>query len=205
MKIVCTSDTHFEFGLLPEGDVLIHAGDFMYSGYEREWYSRVKSFAEQPHKTKILVAGNHDLHLERYAGPALQELRAAGVQVVGAPTMTDTYTFENGMTMLALPYVNNLPNWAFNRSEQWTKDFVSHQKRHDIVVSHSPPRGLLDHAGWGVPAWREYIERYEPPIWICGHIHEAYGTMKYKKTTLYNVANCDRNYKQVNPPMVIEV
>lgn len=38
IKIVCISDTHnYDFGYeIPEGDILIHAGDFSRKGYEKE-------------------------------------------------------------------------------------------------------------------------------------------------------------------------
>ena len=64
---VCVSDTHNLHGTLPtlpQGDVLLHAGDFTMRGKPEE----VQRFAEwwhaQPHPQKVVIAGNHDFCLE---------------------------------------------------------------------------------------------------------------------------------------------
>jgi len=66
MKIVQISDTH---GLhrritdIPEGDVLVHCGDFSHNGTEEEVLDFLNWFIELPHPQKIFVTGNHDLCL----------------------------------------------------------------------------------------------------------------------------------------------
>jgi hypothetical protein len=214
MRIITTSDTHFPFELelfdieAQEDDVFIHAGDFMYAGYESEWRKRLDSFEKIPCNHKYLVAGNHDLHMERYPGPALQELRAVGVDVVGEPGTKKPYRIlPNGMKMLGLPYVSGLPNWAFNKSEEWLYDYIENLVPADIIVSHSPPHGILDNPvkNYGIKAYRHYLQHYPPQHWICGHIHEDYGTHAEYGTIFWNVSMCNRDYRQVNPPMIIEV
>ena len=63
IKFVCVSDTHNLTNKIqvPEGDVLIHAGDFTNSGKpdEVEWFN--KWLGNLPHKHKIVIAGNHDI------------------------------------------------------------------------------------------------------------------------------------------------
>ena len=69
LRVVTISDTHEKEGSLavedvPEGDILIHAGDITYKGKPaafarfREWMGRL------PHKHKIVIAGNHDTTLD---------------------------------------------------------------------------------------------------------------------------------------------
>ncbi len=207
MRTVFTSDTHFNFPVeqIPEGDVFVHAGDFMLSGYVDEWYPRVECLKALPHALKILVAGNHELHMALYPGSALWDLKNAGIHVLGYPTKTDTYTLPNGMRMLGLPWVHNLPNWAFNKTEDQLDDYMDHCKRADIVVSHAPPSGVLD-AGYGIRAYRKYLEEAEPALWICGHIHEHGGEHKrVARTDVYNVAALDRNYEVAHPPLVLDL
>lgn len=207
MRLIATSDTHFDFKpeWVPDGDVFIHAGDFMLSGYVDEWYKRVECFKALPHKLKILVAGNHDLHMQLYPGSALWDLKNAGVHILGYPTKSDTYTLPNGMRMLGLPWVHNLPNWAFNKTEEQLEDYMEHCKRADIVVSHCPPAGILDER-YGIKAYRKYLEEYEPNIWICGHIHERGGEQQtVNRTTVYNVAAMDREYNMAHAPLVLEL
>ena len=88
MKIVCISDTHSMHELVdvPEGDVLVHAGDFTSLGHLSEVQAFGVWFNAQPHKHKICIAGNHDHALEM--APELAELwaeRAPASKSRGAP------------------------------------------------------------------------------------------------------------------------
>lgn len=63
---VCVSDTHssYEF-VLPDGEILLHAGDFSRSGSKEEvetflrWLKSLKQY-----RLKIIIAGNHDVTLD---------------------------------------------------------------------------------------------------------------------------------------------
>ena len=62
MKLVIISDTH---GLhhdldLPDGDILIHAGDFCHMGGIDYVYDFLGWYGELDFEHKILIAGNHD-------------------------------------------------------------------------------------------------------------------------------------------------
>ncbi len=40
----------------------------------------------------------------------------------------------------------------------------------DIVLSHGPPKGVLDGPGhWGSPGLLAYIQRHQPRLVVCGH------------------------------------
>lgn len=229
MRIVATSDTHYPpeikrlNGMLatvweptieiPDGDVFIHAGDLMRNGYPDEWPPLLEWLARLPHKHKFYVPGNHDFHLQVYPGPALQQLRQIGVTVIGLPDNPHfaSAKLPNGMSMLGLPFVTNMKRWAFNINKA---DLVEYMKRiwlaqeHDVIVSHVPVHGLLDLAYNGENAgsmlYRNYLETRNPKVWICGHIHEGYGSVVHNQTRVYNVAMCNRDYKHSNPPVVID-
>jgi hypothetical protein len=49
---------------LPEGDVLLHTGDFSTCGTEKEVSDFCKFLDNVPHRFKIVIAGNHDISLE---------------------------------------------------------------------------------------------------------------------------------------------
>jgi predicted phosphodiesterase len=71
IKIVCISDTHGQHAKLqmPEGDILIHAGDFMSSGETITEISAFNSWiGRQPHAYKVAIAGNHDCLFETNSG-----------------------------------------------------------------------------------------------------------------------------------------
>lgn len=216
MRLVVTSDTHkpvdiHRQGWFPDGDVFIHAGDLMRSGYVTEWYPMVDWLSRLPYKIKLFVPGNHDFHLQVYPGPALQELRQAGVTVIGLPGNSNYSSFKlpNDMSVLGLPYVTNLPRWAFNINEKDLDYHLNTVGGHDIIVSHMPSYGVLDsiaegrHVGSRV--YKRYQAKHKPKYWISGHIHESYGTMESNGTKFYNVAMCNRDYQHQNPPMVIDI
>jgi 3',5'-cyclic AMP phosphodiesterase CpdA len=65
-RIVCISDTHNRYDFpIPDGDILIHAGDFSNTGTQIE----IENFLEylkslKQYRLKIVIAGNHDITLD---------------------------------------------------------------------------------------------------------------------------------------------
>jgi len=61
-----------------------------------------------------------------------------------------------------------------------------------IVVSHYPPRGVLDLTDFGSRVGsrelREIVEKYKPMLFICGHIHESPGVENLGETKVVNVS-----------------
>lgn len=212
MRLVAFSDSHFVIKpkLIPEGDVLVVAGDIMLSGYVQEWIPIIDSIAKLPHPRKILVGGNHDRYIEERSSLALADLADRGIEYVGAPTY-DLTRLLNGMSLLGLPFVTDLPRWAFNTTEDQVQKYLKDTPQVDIVVSHSPPYGIMDGVyndssrHYGIKAYVDYLREKPPAIWICGHCHDCYGYDKVKGVHFYNVAHCDERYNQTNPPIVLEL
>jgi hypothetical protein len=86
VRVVCVSDTHSHHSCdghthdppaIPDGDILIHAGDFSYTGLQKEVDEFCTFLDALPHRTKIVIAGNHDisLHEEYYRDPTQCDLR----------------------------------------------------------------------------------------------------------------------------------
>lgn len=68
IRIVCMSDTHslthhIKFDI-PDGDILIHAGDFTKCGKLDEVVEFNEWIGTLPHKHKIVIAGNHELSFD---------------------------------------------------------------------------------------------------------------------------------------------
>ena len=59
IRIVCISDTHNDdcSAKLPNGDILIHAGDMTDGGTMEELQKAYNWISKLPHKLKIVVAG----------------------------------------------------------------------------------------------------------------------------------------------------
>lgn len=66
-----------------------------------------------------------------------------------------------------------------------------------LIISHAPPVGVLDAAGHddagnerhiGSPGLRDYIERNQPKLVVCGHVHGAVGAERLGQTLVVNTA-----------------
>lgn len=232
MRLVATSDTHtvVNTNLIPDGDVFVHAGDLCSSGYPDDFAKQVAWLSVLPHKQKILIAGNHDLHLQIYPGPALQDLRQAGVTVLGFPgnDRFHTTTLPNGMIIGGCPFVDGLQErWAFGIrtymnllkcSEQEAYIYIKNimlklYRTCDIVVTHAPPYGLLDFSNrdnehTGSQLFLNVIKQASPKKTkhhIFGHIHEEYGFKEFNGVAFHNVAMCNRKNEHVNSPLVLDL
>lgn len=228
MRIIATSDTHFVFPLprdgkypgVPEGDVLLHCGDLMYTGHPDEWYLRLGNLAAMPHAHKLIVPGNHDFHIQNYNGIARAELKNnAKFKLLDDHK---PYTEIDGVQFFAIPGVTGLPGWAYNTTDQelerWLGTAYDVGRPADIVMSHAPPylildainpegRRVRDRKHVGSRALRRWFNELQvkPKYWFFGHIHESYGSMTVDGCEFHNVAMCDRDYKQVNRPHIIEI
>ncbi|KAL1999678.1 hypothetical protein VTN02DRAFT_4191 [Thermoascus thermophilus] len=61
LRVVCLSDTHtLRCEDVPDGDLLIHAGDLSNDGSLREIQAAVDWLKSLPHRHKVVVCGNHD-------------------------------------------------------------------------------------------------------------------------------------------------
>lgn len=65
IRVVCISDTHtLEWPDVPDGDLLIHAGDLSNDGSVREIQATVDWLRSLPHPHKIAIGGNHDSYFD---------------------------------------------------------------------------------------------------------------------------------------------
>ena len=66
LRLVCISDTHNQVDasfVLPDGDVLVHAGDFSNVGTEKEirQFNDFLASKRSQFKHIVVIAGNHDI------------------------------------------------------------------------------------------------------------------------------------------------
>jgi len=65
LVVVCISDTHDSIvPNVPDGDLLIHAGDTTSVGSAASIQLQIDWLASLPHQHKVLVAGNHDNYFD---------------------------------------------------------------------------------------------------------------------------------------------
>src|ERR1700750_2766810 len=125
LRIVVISDTHEQHDqiLLPEGDVLICAGDISFNGRADTIADFNRWFAAQPHPHKILIAGNHDFLFEEdtmaarhLLSDSVTYLEDSGYEFDLTPN--DGPPSDAAKTRLKIwgsPITPWFFNWAFNR------------------------------------------------------------------------------------------
>ncbi|ODM19670.1 hypothetical protein SI65_04655 [Aspergillus cristatus] len=65
IRVVCISDTHSQqYPDVPDGDLLIHAGDLCNDGSIKEIQEAVDWLQQLPHPQKVVVCGNHDSYFD---------------------------------------------------------------------------------------------------------------------------------------------
>ncbi|MCU0354574.1 MAG: metallophosphatase domain-containing protein [Cytophagales bacterium] len=206
MRIVCLSDTHgaHDETDVPDGDLLLHAGDLSRRGKEPEIIAFNKWLGTLPHKHKVVVAGNHDFLFERQPD-------VAEALITNAIYLKDNGIEIEGLKIWGSPITPWFYDWAFNRRRgadirrYWDKI----PPDTDILVTHGPPQGILDRTERGdLVGCQDLLEavwRVKPKLHLFGHIHEAYGQMEADGIRFVNASIMNVNYFPVNAPIVVEV
>lgn len=204
-RIVCLSDTHslHDELVVPDGDILLHAGDFTRRGTPPEIERFAQFLARMPHAHKVIVAGNHDF--------LLQSDRDMASELLGDVTyLQDAGATIAGLRIWGSPWQPWFHDWAFNlpRGAQLADRWALIPDAIDVLITHGPPLGILDRTSRGAAVGCEELrtarERIRPKLHLFGHIHEAYGVSQEAAILSVNACNCDLGYRPVNPPIVID-
>lgn len=207
-RLVLLSDTHGLHDALrvPDGDVLVHAGDLSSTGKPREIEACARFFGRQTHTHKIVIAGNHDFLFERDPERAEALLQGA------ATYLRDSGTTAAGVRFWGSPWQPWFYDWAFNlpRGAALAEKWALVPDGIDVLVTHGPPFGVLDRVARGgmsvgCEALLEALPRIAPKLHVFGHIHEAYGVVQRDGILHVNASTCDLRYAPVNPPVVVDV
>ena len=189
MRIVCISDTHGSHRRLavPPGDLLIHAGDVTVNGYLDELDDFNDWLGSLPHGNKLLIAGNHDFCFQEQAS-------RARARITNAHYLEDDSAIVAGVKIYGSPWQPYFGGWAFNlrRGELLAAVWAKIPEDTDILVTHSPPEGILDRNRSGEPCGcRDLLNRVRevrPRLHVFGHIHEAAGQIHAAGTTFVNAS-----------------
>lgn len=237
MRIVCISDTHslhqnmLNYNSLPEGDVLIHAGDCTNKGSQRDveefvhWYMNLKGF-----DTKIFIAGNHDFAFEEHRYPhnkgdydwfynLMNEENLSQSDVVYLEDSGFTIEFpefKRPIKFYGSPWQPEFYNWAFNLprlGEDLKRYWSMIPDDTDVLITHGPPNEVRDFVNnWrqgsvnvGCELLRYRVDEIKPLLHVFGHIHEGYGAALINDTIFVNASTCNERYIPSNKPIIIEL
>lgn len=193
---------------LPDGDILLHLGDF---AIDRSGIARRKAIerfdawlSEQSQHFKVVVRGNHD--------PYSCEFPLSKATYITKPT---TITIGNKMLAI-IPFGHGgFSSFKLQRSHPELLPVTC-----DVLATHEPPHNILDKCLSGERAGssiiRSAVEKMKglpPKLWVCGHIHEGRGSIRRtfgtkkdnRETMVINASNANpgrANHLEYGPVVV---
>jgi uncharacterized protein len=165
-----------------EADVVIAAGDF---ASVHEGLAETIDALRPIEVPTVLVPGNNETEDALRAAcdgwDAATVLHGEGAELEGAQF------FGLGAGVPVTPW-----DWSFDLDEAQAADRLAGCPEGAILVVHSPPKGHCDQSGagdhLGSESILETIEAKHPPLAVCGHIHESWGTeSEVGPTRIYNL------------------
>lgn len=210
-RIVCISDTHncHEQIRVPDGDILIHAGDATMRGTLAEVEEFLPWFSSLPHKYKIFVAGNHDWLYE--LDNKIARILTANFNI---KYLQDSAVEIENLKFYGSPWQPRFFDWAFNlnRGTELAEKWKMIPADTDVLITHGPPHGILDEVprrffveNTGCEELRKTVEIIKPKLHVFGHIHCGYGVTELFGTKFVNAANCNEEYQPTQLPIVINL
>lgn len=213
IRISFISDTHTKHNMLslPGGDILIHAGDIMNSGWSiNDINVFLNWFQKQDYDELIFIAGNHDRKFENDPLDVKEILE----QYPLITYLQDDWVEIEGVKIYGSPWQPEFYNWAFNLprcgnalKEKW--DSIPADT--GILITHGPPQGHLDVSGppynepnLGCELLRVKVDELKPKFHVFGHIHGSAGYKEHNGTHFINASVLNEDYVQVNNGVTLD-
>jgi Icc-related predicted phosphoesterase len=175
MKVLAFSDLHLArvhaariVEKSREADLVIAAGDFAHA---RSGLEAAMALLEGIAAPVVAVPGN---------GESVDELRAAAPE--GWQVLHGQGVEIDGLRIFGLGYgvpVTPFGAWSCDLSEAQAEERLATCETAELLVTHSPPKGIADRTSSGQSvgstAIRDAIARIQPKLALCGHVHDCWG------------------------------
>lgn len=196
MKILHISDTHGchrRLHDLPQADIIVHSGDFTMNGSEQEALDFMNWFCDLPYLQKIFICGNHDECLY-------------GAKIDGLDNNVH-YLCNSGVEIGSVKFYGVPMFMSDCISDRQTKHYANIPDDTDILITHTPPFGILDfddNIHYGSEELLNCITVVQPRLHLFGHTHSQYGKAILNGTTFSNGAIMNADYSNHRKPNIIE-
>jgi hypothetical protein len=223
-RVLILSDTHSLTSLpfsqrgaltppYPQADIILHCGDITNTGEIGDLTKFIRMMGFMQAGLKLVIAGNHDLSLDRAHGSNLRDMYAKHCEAKAlmkselARDAGITYLEEGihffkldngaGLTLYSSPYTPQYEGWGFSYAREIDRfnlpvpmegeddptsgdcSSIPIPNHTSIVMTHGPPRGILDRCRDGTSAGCDHllkaVSRCRPLLHCFGHIHEGHG------------------------------
>ena len=177
MKLLLFSDLHSDFRTASKlversknVDVVVGAGDFCIG---RRGLAEIINALTPIEKPTVLVPGNSESEEELLN--ACRWWHSAHVLHGSRITIEDIVFYGIGGGIPTTPF----GPWSYDFTEEEAFGILRGCPPGCILVSHSPPKGILDRSSdgrsLGSRAVRETVNIKKPGLVVCGHIHASSG------------------------------
>lgn len=197
MKILHLSDTHsahHRLADLPAADIVVHSGDFTMTGSEAEAIDFLNWFCDLPYRHKVFICGNHDMCLYKAdidgLDPNVHYLCNSGVEIDGIKFF--------GIPMFMEDCVSDRQNKFYGAIPVDT----------DVLITHSPPYGVLDfddNINYGSSELLARLPALNLKAHLFGHIHAQRGIVTIGSVVFSNGAVMSGDYSSLHSPDIIVV
>jgi len=189
MKLLVFSDLHSDFRtasklveLSNTVDAVVGAGDFCVA---RQGLGDIIATLSAITKPTVLVPGNSESGEELLQ--ACLSWKTAHVLHGTRVTLAEITFFGIGGGIPITPF----GPWSYDFSEDEAYDLLHACPSGGVLISHSPPMGMLDISSdgrsIGSQAVRETVLSKKPKLVVCGHIHGSAGQIdRIGETTVIN-------------------
>lgn len=202
--IDCISDLHGNLPNLYGGDLLIVAGDLTASHTLEEYHVFIKWMKAQDYRKKIVIAGNHD--------PLLQSDQKLFSRVKDFDYLCDSGIEFEGLKIWGTPWCLAYPFFNIRcRAFAITPEAIKEKwdlipPETNILITHLPPRGILDRTVSLQLAGCEWLRAKiaclnEMELHVFGHIHENWGMLRCEDSIYVNASIVDERYIPCNHPI----
>ncbi|KAL9652020.1 hypothetical protein ABK040_000361 [Willaertia magna] len=193
-RFIVMSDTHNKIENIreiPNGDVLLHCGDFTQEGTLKEIEDFNKSLGKLKEKFKliIVIAGNHDYFMDPKFNQSLDGNKIQKERKHPLLSNCDVYLQDNSYIIENAIKIHGTP-WTFSKMAFGCVDksilkstWGSIEKDVDILMSHTPPFNILDLAF-------DRRQKDNSVCNICGSKHMSkahWGNSIFRQEIVYNI------------------
>lgn len=227
MEITCISDLHGFYPKLDGGDLLIIAGDITARDKITEWNDFYHWLDKQNYEKKVYIGGNHDNFLTNCCSSSECIDLLGPHECCKYEFLYDSGSEFGGFKIWGTPWTKTFEGmnpkckaFTVDTEEELAEKFALIPDNIDILITHSPPHGILDKVedyetgkikNVGSTALSKNLCRINPKLHVFGHIHESYGEVKplYNdikcKIHFVNASQVNQYYRNINKPFQIIV
>jgi Icc-related predicted phosphoesterase len=197
IKVVCISDTHSKTPAtrIPNGDLLIHAGDLTDIGSVSEIQKQIDWLKTLHSKSTtdgwpgfqhvVVVCGNHDSYFDpRSRSQHDKKMKATldwgKIHYLEHSSVSLTFSESRTLKVYGAPQIPKCGGKEFafqyiRGQDAWSNTIPDDI---DVLVTHNPPKWHLDipeNGGLGCEWLLKEIWRVKPTLHVFGHVHAGHG------------------------------